>query len=153
MPAKKAAAKKTTAKKPAAKRGRKTGSSMSDEHKAALASGRESGRAVRSYLDALESHKPKRGRKRTKESIAARLVAIDTELALASPIVRLGLIQEQLDLTAEREAMDQVVDLSALEAQFVKHAKAYGTSKGISYAAWRSVGVSAEVLRSAGISR
>lgn len=154
MPAKKkAVAKKPAPKKAPAKRGPKAGSSMSAAHKAALASGRESGRAVRNYLDALESHKPKRGRKRTKESIAARLVAIDTEMAAASPIARLGLIQEQLDLTAEREAMDQVADLSALEADFVNHAKAYGSSKGISYTAWRSVGVSAEVLRAAGIPR
>ncbi len=46
---------------------------MSDEHKAALAEGREQGGVVRRYLEALESHRPKRGRKRTPESIAKRL--------------------------------------------------------------------------------
>jgi hypothetical protein len=39
---------------------------MSKQHKAALAVGRAEGLAVRRYLDALEAHKPKRGRKRTR---------------------------------------------------------------------------------------
>src|SRR3546814_5647187 len=55
-------------------------SPMSDEHKAALAEGRNQGRAVRRYLEALEAHKPKRGRKRTAESIQKRLAAIDADL-------------------------------------------------------------------------
>ena len=42
---------------------------MSDEHKAALAEGREQGRVVRRYLEALESSRPKRGRRRTPETI------------------------------------------------------------------------------------
>ena len=50
---------------------------MSDEHKAALAEAREQGRVVRRYLETLESHRPKRGRKRTPESITKRLAAID----------------------------------------------------------------------------
>ena len=48
---------------------KRTRSPMSDSHKAALAEGREQGRAVRRYLEALEAHKLKRGRKRTQESI------------------------------------------------------------------------------------
>ena len=51
--------------------GRKT--KMTDEHKQALAEGRELGRAVRDYLEALEAHKPKRGRKRTPDSVKKRL--------------------------------------------------------------------------------
>ena len=58
---------RTMAEKKARKR------SMSDDHKAALAAGRNEGRAVRRYLEALEAHKPKRGRKRTPESIEKRL--------------------------------------------------------------------------------
>ena len=46
---------------------------MSDEHKAALADGRAQGRAVRAYLEALEANKPRRGRKRTPESMRARI--------------------------------------------------------------------------------
>ena len=51
---------------PAAKKPTKR--TMSAEHKAALAEGREQGRAVREYLEALEAHKPRRGRKRTPDS-------------------------------------------------------------------------------------
>ena len=51
---------------------------MSAEHKAALAKGREEGRIVRQYLEALESTKPRRGRKRTPDSIRKRLATIDS---------------------------------------------------------------------------
>ena len=53
---------------------------MSDSHKAALALGRDEGRSVRRYLEALEAHKPRRGRKRTPESIKKRLAAIEAQL-------------------------------------------------------------------------
>jgi len=126
---------------------------MSDEHKAALAEGRSQGRAVRRYLEALEANKPKRGRKRTPESIQKRLDKIATELEAADPLKRLQLTQEQLDLEAELAAGSSTVDLSALEADFVASAAAYAARKGISYSAFRSVGVSPAVLRAAGISR
>lgn len=126
---------------------------MSDEHKAALAEGRNQGRAVRRYLEALEAHKPKRGRKRTTESVQKRLVRIEVELETADPLKRLQLIQERLDLQAELEAASAKVDLSGLERDFVDAAKAYSTRKGISYAAWRELGVEPAVLKKAGISR
>lgn len=126
---------------------------MSDEHKAALAEGRNQGRAVRRYLEALEAHKPRRGRKRTPESIQKRLGKIESELANADALKRLQLIQERLDLTAELESAEAKVDLSELEAGFVDAASAYSARKGISYAAWRELGVDAAVLKRAGISR
>ena len=126
---------------------------MSDEHKAALAEGRNQGRSVRRYLEALDLHRPKRGRKRTRESIKKNLDRIEAELASADPLKRLQLIQERLDLTAELEAFDTKVDLSGLEAEFVKAAAAYSSRKGISYAAWRELGVPAATLRRAGITR
>ena len=126
---------------------------MSDEHKAALARGRSEGKAVRDYLDALRANKPKRGRKRTPDSIKKRLTAIDTQLADADPLNELRLIQERRDLTDELATMGQAVDLGAIEGAFVKVAKAYSERQGISYAAWREVGVEAAVLKKAGISR
>ena len=48
---------------------------MTDSHKAALERGRAEGRIVRDYLEALRSNKPKRGRKRTADSINKRLAA------------------------------------------------------------------------------
>jgi hypothetical protein len=126
---------------------------MSDEHKAALAEGRNQGRSVRQYLEALELHRPKRGRKRTKESMQKRLDRIEVELASADPLKRLQLIQERLDLTAELEAADTKVDLTALEEEFVQAAASYSARKGISYAAWRELGVEPAVLKRAGIGR
>jgi hypothetical protein len=126
---------------------------MSDDHKAALAEGRTQGRAVRNYLEALAANKPKRGRKRTPDSIKKRIAAIETALVDADPLKRLELTQEQLDLQAELEGFSATVDLSALEADFVANAKGYATRKGISYAAFRAVGVTPAVLRKAGISR
>jgi len=126
---------------------------MSDEHKAALAEGRDQGRSVRRYLEALEAHKPKRGRKRTPESMQKRLDRIDVELAIADPLKRLQLIQERLDLKAELEAASVKVDLSGLEAEFVAAAGAYSARKGISYSAWRELGVDPAVLKRAGVSR
>ncbi|MCP3856126.1 MAG: hypothetical protein GY698_15535 [Actinomycetia bacterium] len=126
---------------------------LTDEHKAALAEGRAQGRAVRTYLEALEAHKPKRGRKRTPESIKKRLDKIEFETGDADPLKRLNLIQERLDLQTELDATEETVDLSGLESEFVSAAKAYGERKGISYAAWRELGVSAATLREAGIGR
>jgi hypothetical protein len=126
---------------------------MSDSHKAALAEGREQGRSVRRYLEALEAHKPKRGRKRTPESIQKRLAAIEEQLATADPLTRVHLVQERMNLEYELAAGDNSVDLAALEDGFVEAAGPYGQRKGITYAAWREAGVDPGVLRRAGIRR
>jgi hypothetical protein len=126
---------------------------MTDEHKAALAEGRIESRAVKKYLEALEENKPRRGRRRTKEGIEKRLAQIDTDLPTSNPLNRVKLIQERMDLTNELNASDEPVDLSALEAGFVKNAKSYSERKGISYAAWRELGVAPALLKQAGITR
>ena len=127
--------------------------SVTEEHKAAMAQGRVEGRAISSYLDALEQHKPKRGRKRTPESIDKQLADIDAKLDAANGITRLTLVQQKLDLQREKESLGATVDLSKFEEAFVAAAKGYGQRKGISYAAWREVGVPADVLKRAGITR
>jgi hypothetical protein len=126
---------------------------MSDAHKQALAEGREQGRAVRQYLEALEAHKPKRGRKRTPDSIQKRLATIEERVGSADPLARLQLVQERMDLQRELATSQQKVDLSALEKDFVGAARAYGDRKGITYAAWRESGVDPAVLKKAGIGR
>lgn len=127
--------------------------SVTDEHKAAMAQGRLESRAISAYLDALEQHRPKRGRKRTAESIDKQLAEIDDKLASANAITRLSLVQQRLDLQQERETIGATVDLSGLEDAFVSAAKGYSQRKGISYTAWREIGVPADVLKRAGISR
>lgn len=126
---------------------------MSAAHKAALAAGRAEGKAVRDYLEALRANKPRRGRKRTADSVRAQLASLDAEMAEADPVRELQLVQRRMDLEAELETMSSGVDMSALESAFVKVAQSYGERNGISYAAWRAVGVEPAVLKSAGIGR
>ena len=111
--------------------------------------------AVRDYLKALEQNAPRRGRRRTPESVERQLAVLEGEMEGVSVTKRLGLIQQRINLEADLEALQQAesVDLSALEAGFATHAAAYGGRRGISYAAWREVGVSSATLKSAGIRR
>src|SRR6266516_1201440 len=126
---------------------------MTAQHKAALAEGRSEGRAVKNYLEALQQNRPRRGRRRTPDSITKRLAAIDAAYADSSALQQLQLTQERIDLQKELESMGTKTDVSALEADFVKTAGKYAQRKGISYAAWRELGVSADVLKKAGITR
>jgi uncharacterized protein YicC (UPF0701 family) len=126
---------------------------MSSAHKQALALGREQGRAVRRYLEALERNRPKRGRRRTPESIKRQLEAIASRIESADPLTRLQLRQERRNLEEELARQTSEVDLAKLEEDFVRTAKAYGERKGITYATWREAGVPAQVLRRAGITR
>lgn len=126
---------------------------MTAEHKKALAQGRNEGRSVKRYLDALHGQRPRRGRRRTPDSIKKRLSAIDASLESVSSLQRLQLVQERRNLEAELSGMSAVTDLGDLESQFVKVAKAYGQRKGIEYASWREMGVPADVLKKAGVGR
>ena len=128
---------------------------MSEEHKAALALGREQGRAVRAYLDALDLHKPKRGRKRTSESVLTQLAAVESELASAVGAARVELLQRRRDLQDEVERLEQDggVDLDTLKEGFIRHGREYAERKGISYQTFREFGVPAAVLKEAGIPR
>jgi hypothetical protein len=126
---------------------------MSDDHKAALAQGRHESRVVRDYLEALKSSKPKRGRKRTAESIQKRLDKIEVELSSADPLTELLLLQERRDLQDEFEALGSGADISTAEGEFVKVALDYSNRRHISYVTWREIGVDAAVLKRAGIPR
>lgn len=126
---------------------------MSDHHKAALAEGRTQGRAVRAYLEALAAHRPKRGRKRTAESIEGRLASLDRQLENADPLTALHLRQERSNLRRELDSLGAGIDLARLEAEFIAAARPYGERKGITYAVWRESGVPVSVLTKAGIGR
>lgn len=141
------AQKKVPAKRVAKKR------QMSDSHKAALAVGRDQGRLVRRYIEAIEATKPKRGRKRTAETVAKRLAVVEAELSSAVGLGKVHLVQELMDLQAELAQKTEAIDLKSLEEGFISAAKEYGDRKGITYGAWRAVGVPASVLKAAGIAR
>ena len=126
---------------------------MTAQHKAALAEGRAHGRAVREYLDALEQSRPKRGRKRTADSVKKRLTAVEAALPDAGGVKRVQLLQERRDLRSELDTFGATVDLSSVEKAFLKAAKPYSENKGISYATWREAGVPADVLKKARITR
>ena len=112
-------------------------------------------KAVRDYLDGLAANAPKPGRRRNADSVNARISAIGNAMEGASATKRLGLVQERLDLESELDAMARAgsIDMGDLESGFVKAAASYGGRRGISYAAWREVGVSAAALKAAGIRR
>ncbi len=107
---------------------------MSDSHKAALAEGREQGRAVGRYsLKPSRDTDPKRGRKRTTESVQRRLTAIDEKVNDVDALTRLHLVQEKMNLEAQLASTDNAVDLGSLEDGFVAAAAPYGHRKGTTY--------------------
>jgi hypothetical protein len=126
---------------------------VTKEHKAAMAAGRAESRAVSNYLEVMAANKPRRGRKRTAESINSRLETIAAEIDEADMLTRVNLVQERMNLLEELGVMEEKIDLTEYEADFVKVAASYSERRGITYAAWRAIGVTPEVLRKAGISR
>lgn len=125
---------------------------MSDEHKAALAQGRRESRAIKAYLEALKSRRP--GRPVTPESVRKRIESIDERLAAEDdPLKQLELRQEKIDAEGTLKEVESKEDIDELERGFVDAAKPYSERKGISYTAWRQVGVPARVLKEAGIPR
>ena len=126
---------------------------MSTAHKKALANGRNEGRAIREYLEVVEATRPRRGRRRTPESIARRLSAITVELRSADPVTKVRLIQERLNLRTELAGMKTKAEVQAAEAKFVKVARSFSQRNDITYDAWREFGVAPSVLKRAGIEK
>ena len=138
---------------PPRKRQTKSKTTLTDEHKGALAAGRRQGNAVRRYLVALEQNKPRRGRQVSHESLQSRHDEIEAKLASADALRRAHLIQERRNLERRLATTEDSgeVDMESLEAAFIEVAAEYGERKGIEYKTWREVGVPAEVLAEAGI--
>ena len=126
---------------------------MSDEHKAALAKGREQGRAVRDYLAALNEEK-KPGRRVDPETLAQKITQVQDQIASEpDPAKRVEHIQKRLDLEAQQADASGQIDLETLQQGFIAAAEEYSERKGITYSAWREAGVPAAVLKAAGIPR
>lgn len=110
---------------------------------------------VRNYLRALREHRPRRGRPRTPERVEAQLREVETEIESTEqaddPLRLLALVQRRLELTAELERLRTRDSLQNLAEQFVEVVASYSERKGISYDAWRALGVPAEVLRRGGV--
>lgn len=115
--------------------------------------GSDENQAVKDYLEALARNQPKKGRRATLDSVQRRLGTVRRQLAKADPLARVQLLQEQMDLEAELASSGEVLDIEALEDAFIGAARAYSEREGISYGAWRAVGVDADLLRRAGVPR
>ena len=126
---------------------------MSKTHKDALANGRVEGRVIREYLEIVEATKPRRGRRRTAESITQRLAVIAAELKTTDPVTKVRLIQERLDLRTELASMKSKNEVATAEAKFIKVAASFSERNEITFDAWREFGVTAAVLKKARISR
>jgi hypothetical protein len=126
---------------------------MSAEHKAAIAQGRRETKAIKAYLEAISVPR-RRGRPITPETLETKIADLDQRIRDEdNPLARVELFQARLDA---QEALDQLtatVDLDALEVGFIEYAGSYSERKGLTWPAWREAGVSAEVLRAAGIKR
>ncbi len=123
---------------------------VTPEHKAAMIQGRTETRIVRQYLEALEVRQSG-GKRRSKESLQKKLAAVEQDLESADAVGRLHLIQERIDLEKALDAAEQNVDIDELESDFIGIAASYSERKGVSYQAWRQVGVTPKVLQAANV--
>lgn len=132
-------------------------------------------RAVKSYLRFLNQTPEDRAaaqqseqqeRKTRKVSPAAlqkQLARLDTQIKSADVLKRLSLQQKRIEVQgrlaeaikeSEKQASSGgMSDKERMEADFIKHASAYGERQEISYQAWRALKVPAAVLRRAGVYR
>jgi hypothetical protein len=150
--ARKATKRATTAAKKTSKRsGPKK---MSAAHKNALAEGRTMSATVDRYLSALNTPK-QRGRKVSSSTLRHRLTAAEERLKSAVGVAKVLAAQDVRDLRARLadSTSSGAADIKALESAFVRVASKFGQNRGISYSAWRDAGVSAPVLKRAGVAR
>ncbi len=127
---------------------------FSEAHKASMKASHDQNRGVNNYLEALTSKRSPRSSRRNPEKMQSRREEIAEEIKTAGPAKKLALVQERIDIDqALEDSQVEEVNIEELEETFVEVANAYSQRKGISYAAWREVGVPAEVLQRAGIKR
>jgi hypothetical protein len=68
-------------------------------------------------------------------------------------VTKVRLIQERLDLRTELASMKSKNEVAAAETKFIKVAASFSERNDITFDAWREFGVSAAVLKKAGITR
>lgn len=156
--ARKGTARKAAAKKTTTTTTRKTASGakvLSAAHKQALADGRRTGSIVDRYLASIG--KPKqRGRKVSQaELVKRRDKAIQDARSLPPGVDKVMAVQNSRDLTDRINRLSETNGggSAGYEAEFVRIAAKFSTTRGITYGSWREVGVPARVLQKAGIAR
>lgn len=124
---------------------------LTKKHKEALAKGRRQAKAVREYLEALNVDRRKVS---DPENLKKRIDDLHEKIAEEDdPVSEVELIQKRLNLEAQLEDAQDAPDFEELEKDFKKAVREYSERKGITYAAWRELGVPAGVLRDAGVPR
>ena len=125
---------------------------MSNSHKEALVNGRAESRVIRDYLQLIDAQRPRRGRRRSLETITRRLREIEIEIPLSQPLQRIHLLQERINLNAELATRSlSRTQQTQLEKNFIKVAKSFSERHHISPEAWSEFGVSPRVLHLAGM--
>lgn len=150
-PTKKATKKATKRTAKGAARGARA-RTLSATHKKKLAEGRTLSATVTRYLEAINTPK-RRGRKVSTESLVARLSREQDSFKAATGVEKVLAAQGVRDAKARLAATPTVTNVAGLEKEFVKIAKQFSAARGITYGAWRDSGVSAVVLKRAGIAR
>lgn len=125
---------------------------LTEKEIAAIKKGREETLAVKAYLDSLESRP---GRKVDPKTLERRLGRAKQELAAA------GNSLQKLELTEKVNRLEAALKQARaggghgpdLEKAFIQHAGSFAKRKGISYKAFRQMGVPPSVLAKAGIKR
>lgn len=131
----------------------KSSTKMSADHKAALAKGRAQAKAVRDYLQMLERD-GRRSSNLSPDQLEEKIHQVEARIQDENdPATRLELVQKRLDYQEQLNASDDTPDPEQVEKAFIDAAKEYSERKGISYPAWREIGVPAAALREAGIPR
>ncbi|MBW3578977.1 MAG: hypothetical protein KY462_14805 [Actinobacteria bacterium] len=129
-------------------------SGLSEEHKQALAKGRRQAKAVRDYLEALDSTRRRPGRPVDRRSLEKKIQRVQAQIdEETNAAKRVELIQRRLDAERQLAELEEQPDVEALEEGFKQAAGEYSQRKGITYSAWREAGVPASVLREAGVPR
>lgn len=87
------------------------------------------------------------------EVIARAIEVINERAQEGTSIERLQRTQRALTLARQLDALLNAEEGDDLRAFFVEHALAWATERGVGYGAFRAMGVPADVLRDAGMTR
>lgn len=125
--------------------------SIDEATKKAMALGRARSRVVDMYIKALETHKGRNpGQPKPDPNVVkADIKRLTDEIAAATGVAKLLLIQERADLDNQLKADAGEDEFKRLEEEFVTIAKQFSLDRKISYESWREIGVPVRTLNRA----
>ena len=120
-------------------------------HKKKVFDAKSESQRISHYLRALETRKNGRRPKKNPDVLERRIVSLQKYLKEATGLRRLQAVQRIRDMRRQEAELADAGNFGKYEADFVASAAAYSEKQGIEYGSWREVGVSAAVLKKAGI--